>query len=87
MKFNDLYFSKSGLFSVGVEEDSGSYYISIPVSNNLVDYEEYYRLDKETFDKFSNNLEQLKFIADECRDRLRDNYLFYKPGTNRGHPR
>ena len=41
MKFKENYFSKEKYFSVGVEEESGKYYVSIPVSNSKADYEEY----------------------------------------------
>lgn len=87
MKFKDIYFSKTGFFSVGIEENSRSYYISIPVSNRLVDYEEYYKLDKDIYDKYADCLDELIFIAEECRQRLRDKDLFIKPGSDRGVPR
>lgn len=86
MKFRDLYFSREDRFSVGIEEESGTYYVSIPVSNQLVDYEEYYRIDKSLFEKYRNDLKNLKYIADEARNHLRDNDLLIKPGQDRGVP-
>lgn len=86
MKFKDLFFSKEKYFSVGVEEESGEYYISIPVSNKKADYEEYYRIDKNLFDQYQSDLSQLDFVADECRKRLRDNDLIIEPGSDRGTP-
>lgn len=86
MKFNDLFYSRDKYFSVGVEEESGDYYASIPVSNRMADYEEYYRIDKELFGKYQSDLSQLDFVADECRKRLRDNDLIIKPGSDRGTP-
>jgi hypothetical protein len=87
LEFEDIFYSKTGFFSVGIEKESGSYYISIPVSNRLVDYEEYYKLDRATYEKYSADLEQLKFVADECRKRMRDKDLFYQPGSDRGIPK
>lgn len=86
MKFNDLYFSREKYFSVGIEESSGEYYVSIPVSNRHVDYEEYYRIDKDIYEKYKEDLSQLEFIADECRKHMRDDDLLIKPGPDRGVP-
>lgn len=86
MKFKDLFFSKEKYFSVGIEEESGDYYISVPVSNRLADYEEYYRIDKNLYEKFKSDLVQLEFIAEECRNHLRDDDLIIKPGADRGVP-
>lgn len=86
MKFRDIYFSREDHFSVGMEEESGTYYVSIPVSNQLVDYEEYYRIEKDVFEKHRDNPRDLKYIADEARERLRDKDLLIEPGSGRGAP-
>lgn len=86
MKFKDLFFSKEKYFSVGLEEESGEYYVSIPVSNQKADYEEYYRIDKSLFDQYQSDLSRLEFVADECRKRLRDKDLIIEPGSDRGTP-
>lgn len=86
MKFKDLFFSKEKYFSVGLEEESGDYYVSIPVSNPKADYEEYYRIEKNLFEQYQTDLSQLEFVAEECRKRLRDDDLIIKPGSDRGTP-
>lgn len=86
MKFKELFFSKEKFFSVGVEEESNTYYIAIPVSNRMVDYEEYYKLDEEVFESHKKNLDELEYIAEECRQRKRDADLFMEPGDDRGVP-
>jgi hypothetical protein len=86
LKFKDIFFSKEHYFSIGIEEDSGEYYISIPVSNRKVDYEEYYRIPEELYKKYESDLNQLSFVAEECRKRLRDDDLIIKPGPDRGVP-
>ncbi|OZG73601.1 hypothetical protein BTA51_11225 [Hahella sp. CCB-MM4] len=86
MKFKELFFSKEKFFSVGIEEDSGGYYLAIPVSNSRVDYEEYYKLDRDIFDSHKHNLAELEYIAEECRMRKRDNDLYMAPGADRGVP-
>ena len=40
MKFSDVFTSRKHMFSIGVEETTGRFYVSIPVSNGMVDYEE-----------------------------------------------
>ena len=35
--------------TLGIEEESGRYYISILVSNRRIDYDEYYEIDKADF--------------------------------------
>ncbi|WDE03669.1 hypothetical protein SG34_020115 [Thalassomonas viridans] len=87
MKFRDIYFSSIHYFTVGIEEDSNCYYISISVSNQRVDYEEYYKIPTELYEANKDNLGNLKDIAEECRQRLRDQDLFLEPGSDRGVPR
>jgi hypothetical protein len=84
MKFNDLYVSRDDMFSLGVEETTGRFYTSIPVSNAMVDYEEYYEIDRPTFDLFQKNLEQALAFVTLCRQRKVDGLLMVPPGEGRG---
>ncbi|WP_028451148.1 hypothetical protein [Chitinilyticum aquatile] len=86
MKFNDTCFSREHGYSIGQETDSGQYYLSIPVSNGLVDYEEYYALSREQYQQFQNDAVQAIAFADACRQRLQDTLLIMKPGPKRGEP-
>ncbi|WP_204080063.1 hypothetical protein [Mycobacterium riyadhense] len=86
MKFDDTYFSKDDRYSIGVESLSGRYYASIPVSNGIVDYEEYYELSESQYREFLRDKDAtLEFIA-ACRRREHDDLLLQKPGSNRGTP-
>lgn len=87
MKFNDLLVSREHRFSIGVEEQSGRYYLSIPVSNRLVDYEEYYEIDKDTFERYQSDMCAALPLVERCRQRKADDLLILKPGTDRGIPR
>ncbi len=87
MKFVDKSFSRSDRYSLGIEKDSGKYYLSIPVSNHLVDYEEYYELSEDEFQLFERDGNSAKNFAEECRKRNHDSRLIQKPGTMRGAPR
>ncbi|MGO4205233.1 hypothetical protein AB4Z09_26550 [Rhodococcus sp. TAF43] len=86
MRFEDEYFSRTNRYSLGIDTASGRPYLSIPVSNGLVDYEEHYELDN---DKYRNLLadESLAIqFAEACRRREHDDLLIQKPGNNRGTP-
>lgn len=86
MKFSDTKHSRENRFAIGIEERSGKYYLSIPVGNQLVDYEEYYELTKAEFDQFESDLSQAVAFADDCRKRKKDHLLIQKPGRDRGVP-
>jgi hypothetical protein len=87
MNFVDTHNFSKYFFSIGIEEESKKYYISIPVSNQFVDYEEYFEIDEDTYNLHTANLEKLISIAELCRKRDMDEFLFYEPGTDRGEPR
>ena len=84
MNFIDTYFSMEKRFSIGYEEQSGKYYISIPVSNSLSSYEEYYEISKIEHDRM--DIKELSLIAEKCRRRENDHKIILKPGTERGVP-
>jgi hypothetical protein len=84
VKFVDTHVSSKDFFSLGIEQNSGRYYLSIPVSSGLVDYEEYYEIPKDLVDRYPEDIMELRQLANLCRRRLNDNHLMVKPGTNRG---
>ena len=86
MKFRDEHVFKEEKFSVGWEEASGVHYLSIPVSNGCVDYEEHYQISESQYRQCPGNIEELKAIAEACRARLNDSKLIMKPGRLRGTP-
>ncbi|QSE91636.1 hypothetical protein JWS13_24865 [Rhodococcus pseudokoreensis] len=86
MKFSDTLVSTIFRYSIGIEEDSGQHYLSFPVSNGMVDYEEHYKIDVESYHQFLSDTASAVAFADECRDRKRDDLLILKPGRFRGIP-
>jgi len=84
MKFKDVAVNRDERYSLGVEQDSGKYYVSIPVSNGMVDYEEYYEIDQPTFERYRTDLGSARDFVDRCRKRQEDDRLIVKPGRNRG---
>lgn len=86
MNFDDIIVFRQERFAIGQEIDSGRYYLSIPVSNDLVEYEEYYELTPQEFANFSKGLDEMRRLAAECRSRREDVRLIMKPGSKRGDP-
>ncbi|MGE8097431.1 hypothetical protein [Pseudomonas fluorescens] len=84
MNFNDVLLSKSERFSIGIEEESGKFYVSIPVSNRMVDYDEYYEIDKRAFDTYIKNPASALSFVERCRNREVENLLIVQPGKDRG---
>lgn len=82
--FIDHVISREHRFSVGVVAETGEAYVSIPVSNQRVDYEEHYRIDADMFARFlADPAEALPFI-ERCRRREEDARLMRQPGVERG---
>ena len=84
MTFNDLYINRGDFFSMGIEEQSGRFYVSFPVSNGFADYEEYYEIDEAHFELFKRDIDAANLFVMQCRRREMDQLLMVKPGSNRG---
>jgi len=84
MKFNDTHVNAAERFSLGIEEVSGTPYLSIPVSNRRVDYEEYYRIDRLSYDLYLTDAAAALEFVKRCRNREIDERLILKPGLDRG---
>jgi hypothetical protein len=86
MQINDTYLSREDRYAIGIESLSGRYYASIPVSNGIVDYDEYYELTMSQFDQFLEDREAAIEFIEACRLRQHDDLLLQPPGNNRGIP-
>lgn len=86
LSFNDVVVCREERFSIGIEETSNRFYVAIPVSNNLVDYEEYYEIDREAFVRYQANPKAALGFVERCRNRDADEHLIYQPGKQRGSP-
>ncbi len=82
----DTFFNRDLMLSLGTEEASGRFYLSFPVSNGLIDYEEYYKIDKASFDLFHTDLIAADAFATTCRRRERDDLLIQKPEARSQKP-
>ena len=84
MKFRDTYVNREERFSLGIEETSAQFYVSFPVFNGMIEYDEYYAIDKEMSERFHHDLALALEFVTRCRRRELDELLMQKPGSKRG---
>jgi hypothetical protein len=87
MRFVDSFFDKAARYSLGIDQESATSYLSIPVASSLTDYEEYYALSDAEAAQFGLDPEAARAFAESCRRRDHDDRLILTPGWNRGTPR
>lgn len=86
MRFKDTYISREHRYWLGIEQDSGRHYASIPVANQMIDYVEYYWITPEEYQRFLDDQQLVLSFIEACRRREHDDLLVHKPGTDRGIP-
>jgi len=84
MNFDDVFVDREKRFSLGIETHSGRYYLAFPVSNMLVDYEEYYELSQEEFERYTGDPATAVPFLQEARNHEHDDRLILEPGRDRG---
>jgi hypothetical protein len=86
VRFDDAYFSREELFSLGTELDSGRRYVSFPVSFGGADGEEHYVLAEDDYQRFLADPATALPYVDEARRHEHDDVLLEDPGERRGTP-
>jgi len=86
MRFEVRHVCRQHRYSLGTDTLTGQRYLSIPVANRLVDYEEYYLLTKSEYHRLIAEALEAAAFASACRDRRHDDRLILKPGSDRGLP-
>jgi hypothetical protein len=86
MDFQNSYVSREHRYALGVETESGHHFAAIPVSNQMVDYIESYRISDDEYLSFLENPSHAKEFVESCRRREQDDRLFLQPGRDRGTP-
>lgn len=82
-KFKDTKVYSTHYFSIGIEELSNQPYISIPVSNGMIETEEYYKLDEKLYKSYEQYESDLIQLARDCFDKKNDENLIYYQTLNR----
>ena len=85
MRMTGLHVSHDPRYALGRLADTNEPVLSIPVSNTLADYEEYYRISEDELRLFLDHPEVAAAFARCCGRREADARLALKPGTDRGH--
>lgn len=70
--------------SLGDDRQTGAKFLSIPVSNRMVDYEEYYRLSPDEYETFLSDEPAAVAFANACSRQEHDDRLIEQPGSDRG---
>ena len=84
MRFQTLYVSRENRYALVRDTGSGSPFLSIPVSNRLADYEEYYALTEEELSQMVTDVGAAIAFARKCGCREMDDRLLFPPGSDRG---
>jgi hypothetical protein len=83
--FNTTHVIRDKWFALGVESTTGRYFLSIPVSVRIADYEEYYVISEAQYFAFVEDPVSAEPFVDGCRRREHDDLLMIAPPpTNRG---
>jgi hypothetical protein len=84
VRFEDLAVDRTERYSIGIERESGRCFLSIPATNRMIDYSEYYEISAADLERYrSEPASALPFVV-RCRERWEDPRLFYQPSTRRG---
>jgi hypothetical protein len=85
-EFKTVHLDRENRWALALDEPSGRTFVSIPVSNPYVDYEEYYEIDRPTFDRFAADPAQAREFVEKAKGRELDHLLLLPPGRLRGEP-
>jgi hypothetical protein len=84
MRFSTIEISRDHRYALERDTETGAPVLSIPVSNGIVDYCEYYTISESELARFLNDEAAAASFAIECGRRERDDRLVIKPGAARG---
>ncbi len=70
-RFTDLVVNRRYRFSLGVDNQSGQYFLSTPISGSsrAVEFEAYYRIDAAEFEGFRTDPASAESFLETCRQQ------------------
>jgi hypothetical protein len=86
VKLKPVYVDRVNRFSLDIDENSGRTFVSIPVRNSMVEYEESYEVDRGTFDRYEAEPTLAHDFVEKAKRRELDHLLLLPPGADRGVP-
>lgn len=85
-RFVDEVFSRDLRISLGEDRVTRKKFLSFPVANPYIDYEEHYALTAEEYAEFRRDWAAAAAFADAARRHEKDDRLILQPGRLRGSP-
>lgn len=85
-RFVDEFFSRDLRISLGEDTVARKKYLSFPVANPYIEYEEHYALTAGEYAEFKKDWTAAVAFADAARRREKDDRLILQPGQFRGSP-
>jgi hypothetical protein len=69
-RFTDIIVHRSHRFSLGLDNQTGQYYLSTPISgfNRAVEFEAYYRVGPDEFERFRDDPAACEDFLEACRN-------------------
>ena len=86
MRMKAAFVDRVERFSLDVDLDSGRTFVSIPVRNQMVEYDEWYEVDRETFENYVRDPALAHDFVAQAKRRELDHLLLLPPGADRGAP-
>lgn len=71
-------------FSLDVDQESGRTFVAIPVRNQMTEYDEYYEVSREDFERYLASPPLAFEFVERAKRRELDHLLLYPPGSDRG---
>jgi hypothetical protein len=84
VRIKPVFVDRVRRFSLDLDEESGRTFVAIPVRNQLVEYSEWYEVDRETFERFRGDPELAQDFVARAKRRELDHLLLFQPGADRG---
>lgn len=81
-----LFTDATRRFSLDRDQETGRTFVAIPVRNQVVEYEEWYEIDPETFAAWLLEPELAHDFVQQAKQRKLDRFLLLPPGRDRGSP-
>jgi hypothetical protein len=84
MRFSAIQVNQERRYALERDTQTGTPVFSIPVSNRLADYSEYYTISEGELAHFLADEAAAAAFAGQCGRHEQDERLVLKPGTDRG---
>jgi hypothetical protein len=62
-----IHLNQDRYFSFDMDENTGKFYLAIPLTKTFIDYLEYYEVPAEMVDKYPSNIKEVEDFVYQCR--------------------